>query len=158
MKNFIIIFVTLLLSSCNAQQNNNPDLVYYLNAYRGDSLYAYKSYNSMNKEYHAFGNAPISKHDDKIKISLSKEEISQFYSLYKNLNLPEEKLCFIDISGKIESETIISFRNNVDLKKIKCLKSEKDKDKMLMITLKFLEYIKSKKEYRDAFPWEFEKM
>ena len=161
MKLFYLILV-LFLFSCNVQPNNKLYLLLYINSYNNRGLYSYKHYNSLNGELKIFEKTSTTDVNKIVNIKVSDKEILNFYNSYKNLKLRKEKLCFNEYEGKYDSEIILSIskepKNEINFKNFNCTQDENKKNKILMISLEFLKFIKTTEEYKIAFPEEFEKM
>ncbi|WP_294248706.1 hypothetical protein, partial [uncultured Chryseobacterium sp.] len=79
----------------------------------------------------------------------------KIFSFYKKLNITSNS-CFIQFEDSTSSKSVF-ISKHADFKEIKCNSMNKEEvDKQLMFYAKILNTLKSKKEYHEAFPDEFE--
>lgn len=149
---YLLLFI---LINCKSQEKpNHISLNYNVITYAESSSYFLYSYESDKNSFYV--NHKMDGVQKELKIILSQQELRQLYEKYSNVNFSGNVLCIYNDDHTLSNKIIIKFNekkiDNLD----KCIK--KEKDKFLDLSTEVLKLIKSKKEYKDAFPWEFEKM
>lgn len=141
------------INNCKSQEKNTCFLYtsyYYMNS----KIVGSSVFDSENSYYTVYENLPSSKIGKTVIISLSQNELAILYKLYRDLNLPEKKMCIYDNNKKLSGEITIVFNKKHNNDILKCF-NEEDKEKSLLVISQFFKFLKSKKEYKEAFNEEF---
>lgn len=154
MRILLLIAILFMTENCRAQKKEDIQFLYQSKYYLNSEIIGYSIYDSKSDLYTVYENLPSSKIDKKVKIYLSINELISLHELYKSLNLPEKKMCIYDNSGKLSGEITITFNHKYNSGVLKCF-NEEDKEKPLLVISQFLKFLKSKKEYKEAFNYEF---
>lgn len=154
MRVLFLITILFMTENCIAQRKEDIQFLYQSKYYVNSEVIGYTIYDSKSTQYTVYENLPSSKIDKKVKISLSKNELISLHKLYKSLNLPERKMCIYDNNGKLSGEITITFNQKYNNDILKCF-NEENKEKPLLVISQFLKFLKSKKEYKEAFSEEF---
>lgn len=150
---FINVFLMLLLLGCKAQNNSHKVEMVYNRLY-GDREGHFTYDSSKDSLYVKHRSENFEKN---IQIKLSQEELQSIYKDFKASKLSSSVRCIYDDDGTIISKTIIYFKNEKqDFSSQKCIDNELDYEKFSEIESKIISLLKSKSEYRYAFPHEFE--
>lgn len=153
----IKLLMPLFLLNCKAQHiPEKITLTYQRNIFNISENYIQFLFDS-NKDYLLINNKSAGLQKE-INISLSQEELKSIFNIYRKYNLPTEKVnCLYNDDGTIFSKTTISFNKKSEKVSFqKCYQVDQDKKKFHSIEMHLLKLIKSKPEYKNAFPWEFE--
>lgn len=145
-KNIRLIIILFLLISCVSTRVKNKDFVIenYHNAGYGE--YLTTSYNSYTSQ--------LIKYNEKVKITLNEKEKYEIYKYFKKLNPKSISSCFKS-EDSINVKINFVFKNS-KISKNKCSVDNDEIQKHLLLYSKVLQYLKSKEEYKKAFPAEFE--
>ncbi|AZA81762.1 hypothetical protein C1637_04080 [Chryseobacterium lactis] len=151
------LLLLLFLSNCKAQEvPGNIILTYQRTVFNPSENYIQfmfdSSKNSLLVNYKSAG---LQKD---ININLTQEELKGIYAVYKEYNLPTEEInCLYNEDGTVLSKTKISFSKEWErISFQKCYQNDQDKNNFRSIEMQLLKIIKSKPEYKQTFPWEFE--
>lgn len=146
-------FLLFILINCKSQENTNHiSLNFSIITYSISSSYVLYLYESDKNSFYV--NHKMDGVQKELKIILSQEELRQLYKKYNNVNFSENILCIYNDDHSLSNKIIIKFNEKKIYDLDKCIK--KDEDKFLAISTEILKLIKSKKEYKEAFPEEFE--
>ncbi|MGS0747502.1 hypothetical protein [Halpernia sp. GG3] len=156
MKISSLILIFFLISCKSQEKPSNIEMNYQRVIYSNNSSYIKFKFNS--KANYLLVSSPSASFKKEIYIKLSQVEIKNIYKDYQKFNLSKGFNCIYNDDGNIQSKAFFNF-NRTDGEPIDvCLKTSQDKENFLIIEMKFLKLIKSKSEYKIAFPEEFEKL
>ncbi|SHG96318.1 hypothetical protein SAMN05421866_1663 [Chryseobacterium oranimense] len=147
----------LFLLNCKAQQvPDSITLTYQRTIFNISENYIQFMFDS-NKNYLLVNNKSAGLQKE-VNINLSQEELKSIFNVYKKFNLPAEGInCLYNDDGTVLSKTIISFNKKPkEVSFQKCYQAEQDKKNFHNIEMQLLKLLKSKPEYQNTFPWEFE--
>ncbi|WP_412850649.1 hypothetical protein ACL0VS_19170 [Chryseobacterium sp. PMSZPI] len=162
MKNiFVKFFLLLQLISCSLPlhskiKQNEVLIVFHSRFYINSILVGEKYFNSRTGVYKIYEKTSSTFIDKKIKIVLSQKDVSNIYNKYKELNIPNKRICMKMKEGDedilIERQILINSDNINEIKQ--CAVKENDQANIDMIISQLLNLIKSNEEYKKAFPQE----
>ena len=154
MRVLFLIAILFTTENCIAQRKEDIQFLYQSKHYMNSEIIGYSIYDSKSNLYTVYENLPSSKIDKKVKIPLPKNELDSLHELYKSIDLAEKKMCIYDNYGRLSGEITIRFDKKYNNNTLKCF-NEEDKEKPLLVISQFLKFLKSKKEYKEAFNHEF---
>ncbi|AZA81764.1 hypothetical protein EG341_23605 [Chryseobacterium lactis] len=139
--------------------NNDVFIVFYSQFYINSILVGEKYYNSKTGVYRIYEKTSSTFIDKKIKITLLQKDLNDIYNKYKELKIPNKKLC---MKMKEENEDILIERqilvNSENINDVKeCAVKDDEQANIDMITSQLLNLIKTSDEYKKTFPqadWE----
>jgi hypothetical protein len=147
MKKLIFIYTLLFFcNSCSIQKSKDFDFIrtsYFENSKIREEIRYDSSLGTL-----------FNRTIEKVVIKIDDNDKAEIYKLYKNLNLKSTSCCIKYEDG---SSSKISFvLKNTLAKDEKCITNKEEIDKYLQLYIKFKNILRSKKEYKEAFPEEFE--
>jgi hypothetical protein len=156
---FLLPIISCFLPLKSRSTNSDVLVVFHSRFYINSILVGEKYYNSKTGVYKIYEKTSSTFIDKKIKITLLQKDVYDIYDKYKELKIPNRKLC---MKMKEENEDILIERqilvNSDNINEFKeCAVKDYEQANIDMITSKLLNLIKSSEEYKKAFPqadWE----
>ena len=164
--NLIMFFLVLQIINCTSFKEskikvdeNNIHVIFQSKFYKNSMLVGEKHYNSKNGKFKISETKQNTSFDKEIIIKLTTEDLKKIYSKYKELKIPNKKLCLQmkDEGNNVVIERVILINSENDFTLNDCAITDNDQKNLSYITSMLLNLLTSKPEYKKAFPmaeWE----
>lgn len=152
MKKIIYLLNIFFILNCSTMNNNNtnPDFTF------SSTFYNEKNIKRSEIFYDSKTGVFRNERPEEVIIKLDNNDKQEVYNLQRSLNL-KGNYCWFDLENNNSSETSFIIHNK-SFKKIKCDSTKQEEiSKHLIFYSKILRLLKSKEEYKKAFPEESEK-
>ncbi|AYZ37473.1 hypothetical protein EGY07_18990 [Chryseobacterium indologenes] len=155
----INLFLFLFLLNCKAQEVPDNVILTYQRTV-SDTSESYVQFMFDSSKNYLFVHYKSTGLQKTINVNLTQQELRSIYVIYKESNLPVEEInCLYNDDGTISSKAIIDFgKKRQIVSSQKCYQKDYNKNNFYKIETLLLKLIKSKPEYKQTFPWEFENL
>ena len=149
MKQILNILSLLLLISCSSIDKSTPDF-YIIHTY-----YDQKKIDRSETFYNSKSGVLRLERPEEVIIKLSDDDKKEIVNFYNSLKKPMNTCWYTYEDGSSANFKFII--KKTDFKEVKCDSTKKDQvNEVRKIYFKIIKTLQSKKEYREAFPGEFE--